>query len=243
MLPALMLVAVAAVAVGCRSQDMGETIVVSAAASLGTVFEEMVETFEVETPGVKVELNIGGSSSLREQILGGAPVSVFAAADERAMDAVVRFVDSGAPVVFATNTMILAVPPGNPAAVTSIADLADPNHFVGLCVVPVPCGVYSRQVLENADVDASIDTEESDVNALALKIELAEIDVGIVYQTDVRAREGRIEAVALPADINVTATYPILAVDGESPGAEAFVDFVLSDRGRQILIDHGFGTP
>jgi molybdate transport system substrate-binding protein len=98
-------------------------------------------------------------------------------------------------------------------------------------------------VLDNASVVPSIDTEESDVTSLALKVELGELDGGIVYATDVFSRHGAIGEVAIPDEYNVTASYLIALLDPESEVAAAFVDFVFSDAGRAILVAHGFGVP
>lgn len=219
-------------------------IVVSAAASLADAFAEIKEAFEADHGEVRVDLNLGGSGSLREQILGGAPVSVFASADRRTMDEVVDVVDvSMSPRVFATNAMTVAVPRGNPADIAGLADLANDAVVVGLCAAPVPCGVYAREVLDNAGVVASVDTEEPNVTSLVLKIGLGEVDAGIVYLTDASTSSGLVEAIPIPDDVNVRAEYLIAALDGQLDAAGEFVEFVLSEQGQAILRSHGFGSP
>jgi molybdate transport system substrate-binding protein len=221
------------------------TVLVFAAASLSDAFDELAVAFEEANPGVEIQLNLGGSSALREQILDGAPADVFASANETTMAEVVaagRVTGSGE--VFVTNRMQIAVPPGNPGGVTGVADFADPDLVNGLCTPEVPCGDFARQILDRADVDASIDTYEPDVRALLAKIEADELDAGIVYATDVLAAGDRVAAIDIPADVNVTAGYAIARlVGGANPGAgQAFVDFVLSADGRAILAAWGFST-
>ncbi len=219
------------------------TVVVFAAASLTDAFAEVESAFEAGHPGVDVVLNLAGSSALRVQILEGAPADVFASANETNMAQVVEAgqVD-GAAKVFASNLLQIAVPAGNPAGVTGIDDLANPDLFIGVCTEGVPCGDLAREVLANAGVEASIDTNEPDVRALVTKIEAAELDAGIVYVTDVASSSGRVEGIAIADDVNVVATYPIaqLARSSNPTGAAAFVEFVLSEAGQAILRLFGF---
>lgn len=221
-------------------------MVVSAAASLTDVFTEVASAFQAESPDVQVVLNLAGSSVLREQILDGARVDVFASASETIMDDLVAegAVD-GDPVVFATNRLVIAVPVGNPGGVEGISDFADPDLLLGVCAEGVPCGDLAREVFDKAGIAASIDTTEPDVRALLTKIELGELDAGITYVTDVAAAGDRVEAIAISPELEVVAMYPIGEVAGsESPETvRSFIEFVLSERGRSILSEYGFGSP
>jgi len=230
-------------AVSCRGSS--SEIRVSAAASLTDAFTEIAAAFEAENPGTDVVLNFGGSSALREQILEGAPVDVFASANMSTMDSVVaEGAASGVPQTFARNRLEIAVPPGNPGNVTGLTDFSHPDLLIGLCAEGVPCGDFARQALDDADVVPSIDSNEPDVRSLLTKIELGELDAGIVYATDVASSDGGVEGIEIPEAVNVTATYPIAVLaDAPNPeGAQAFVDFVLSD-GRTVLSRYGFETP
>lgn len=234
------LVALALILVSC-SDDADSAVRVSAASSLQDVFGELEAVFEETNPDVDIVLNLAASSTLREQILAGAPVDVFASADMENMERI----SAGLvvePVVFATNTMALAVPAGNPAGVSGVADLSRDGLFVGLCNETVPCGVLAREVLSNAAVTPSIDTNEPNVRSLLTKIEVGELDVGIVYATDVLASE-EVGAVPIPGEWNVVTELPIAVLPGSVGAGSAFVDFVVSPRGQEILTGHGFGMP
>jgi len=218
-------------------------LLVSAAASLTEAFGEIAATFEAAHPGVSVTLNLAGSSTLATQILDGAPVDVFASADESNMARVV--VAGGAhpePRIFARNRLQIAVPAGNPAGVTGLPDFATEGLRIGLCAEGVPCGDLARLVLAQAGVVPRPDSEEPDVRALLTKVELGELDAGITYRTDVAARRGSVDGVDLPEDVAVVAEYPIAVVtEGRTPKlAAAFVDFVLSEEGGAILARYGF---
>ena len=141
------------------------------------------------------------------------------------------------PEPFVTNQLQIAVPAGNQAGVTGLDDFANADLLIGLCAEEVPCGEFGREALANAGVTPSIDTNEPDVRSLLTKIEAGELDAGIVYVTDVLAAGDAVEGIEIPADDNVIATYPIAALtDAANPEvADAFVDFVLSDEGQEIL--------
>lgn len=236
-------VAAILVVTGACGQQRSE-VRVSAAASLTDAFRQMAAAYEAVHPGVDVVLNFAGSSTLREQIVEGAPVDVFASADWSNMEMVVAAGDvTGRPEVFARNLLEIAVPPGNPADVTGLADFARSDLLIGLCAEGVPCGDLGRQVLDKAGVAPSVDSNEPDVRALLTKIELGELDAGIVYVTDVASAD--VEGIEIPASDNVVATYPIATLSSASDdeAANSFVEFVLSVEGQEILIDHGFTAP
>lgn len=228
---------------GAESRPGGrDEIVVSAAASLAEAFGEIEDEFERANPDVDVVLNTGGSSALREQILAGVAADVFASANAANMDQVVSAGDvEGEPKLLATNSLEIGVPAGNPAGVTGISDFSRDDLFIGLCAVEVPCGSFAREALERSGVDPAIDTEEPDVRALLTKLEVGELDAGIVYVTDVIASP-MVDGIAIPAEFNVAADY-FIAVLGRSRHprlAEDFVEFALSDAGQAILAGFGF---
>ena len=50
---------------------------------------------------------------------------------------------------FATNTLQIAVQPGDPRGVTGLADLARPDLLVVLCAPEVPCGADRQKLLRS----------------------------------------------------------------------------------------------
>lgn len=241
--------AVVAASIAATSCDGGgasdDSIRVLAAASLTDAFGEVVDAFEEANPDVAVEVSFAGSSSLREQILEGAPADVFASADTSSMDAVVEAGEAELPRVFATNHLQIVVPAGNPAGVDGLDDFADDQLLVGLCAAEVPCGDFARQALDRAGVRPAPDTHEPDVRALLTKVEAGELDAGIVYVTDVVSAGDGVMGVDIPAEHDVEARYPIagLTGSGDPDAASAFVEFVLGDDGQGVLAEFGFGRP
>lgn len=225
------------------SSTLEGEVLVSAAASLTDAFAEAEAAFEAAHPGVDVVLNLGGSSSLREQILEGAPADVFASADTSNMDQAVAAGEvAGDAQIFARNLLQIAVPAGNPAGIIGLEDFGRDELLIGLCAEGVPCGGFAREALANSGVSAAIDTNEPDVRALLTKVQAGELDAGIVYVTDVDSADRGVESVDIPEDQNVFADYPIAVLaNAPNPGAAAaFVEFVLSVEGQEILAAYGF---
>lgn len=240
-----LLLPLAACGGGAAGSEDEQTLRVFAAASLTESFERLAESFEAEHDGVTVELNLGPSSGLAEQIVGGAPADVFASASTTNMEDVVEAGAATAPEDFATNSLEIAVPPGNPGGVASVEDLADPEVKVAVCEADVPCGVVAAEVLDKAALDVQPVTEEVDVKSVLTKVTLDEVDAGLVYVSDVAAAGDDVEGVEIPAELNSATTYPIAALeDAADPDlAREWVDLVTSGQGQRVLRDAGFGAP
>lgn len=230
---------------GC-SGGGDEELLVSAAASLTDAFGDMEQRFEDSTPGVDVILNLAGSSTLREQILGGAPADVFASADIANMDQLVAASEiAGQPRAFARNLLQIAVPAGNPAGIRGLDDFSDEQLLIGLCAEGVPCGDLARKALDDAGVVPSLDTNEPDVRSLLTKIEAGELDAGITYVTDVASTDGAVEGIHISDGVNVVTDYSIAVVSDATnqETADAFIEYVLSAQGQSLLAEFGFISP
>lgn len=239
-------------ACGGPSPDSGssgrdDTLTVYAAASLREAFGDLERRFEQDNPTVDVVLNFAGSSDLAQQISEGAPADVFASADEGTMGAAVHARGSRPeyPVeVFATNSLTIAVPKGNPKGISGPADLADPGTTVVVCAPQVPCGKLSQRLLGIAGVTVNPASEENDVTSVRNKVALGEADAGLVYKTDVQAERDRLDAVDFPEAATLANRYPIVVLrDAGSASAGAFVTMVRGDIGQRILRDRGFAAP
>jgi molybdate transport system substrate-binding protein len=129
--------------------------------------------------------------------------------------------------------------------VTSVTDLAKSSAKVALCQPQVPCGAVAAQVFKNAKITVKPVTLEPDVKSTLSKVELNEVDAGMVYVTDVRAAGSRVKGVVIPNDINASTEYPIAALTKapNTAGAQAFVKLVLSPHGQSVLTADGFEKP
>lgn len=230
---------------GCAGAADDNTLTVFAAASLQASFTELADTFEAQHPGTSVTLNFAGSADLATQISQGAPADVFASADTRTME---RLQDEGlldgGPRVFASNTLAIAVPAGNPAGIGSFADLSRDGVRVVTCAVQVPCGAAAATVAgQNGSMLRTV-SEENSVTDVLGKVMSGEADAGLVYATDVRTAAADVDEVPFPEAAGVPNSYPIAALaGGRGPAAGAFLDLVTSPEGQQVLARAGFAAP
>lgn len=221
-------------------------VTVLAAASLTGAFATLAEEFERRHDGARVRLSFAASSELATQVTQGAPADVFASASLQTMRPVVEAGDVEArPVVFARNRLEIAVPAGNPAGVTGLADFARPELKIALCAEQVPCGAAAQQVFDAAGVTPRPDTLEEDVRATLTKVTLGEVDAALVYRTDVLSADGDVEGIDFPESAGAANDYPIAVVRDppNRPAARAWVGLVLGPAGARVLRDAGFEIP
>ena len=226
--------------------DVSGTLTVFAASSLTDVFEDFGEQLTAEHRDLEIRFNFGSSSALATQLVEGAPADVFASANEPQMEVVTaEDLADGEPVVFTANVLQIAVPAGNPAGVTGLADFGRPELALGLCAPEVPCGSAAESVFAAAGITPRPDTLEEDVRAALTKVELGEVDAALVYATDVAAAGDAVEGIEFAEAEDAVNRYPIcvLASAPNPQAAEAFLGVVRSREGQQALVDAGFRTP
>lgn len=206
-----------------------------AASSMAPVFTEAEEQFLTDHPCVtNVSFSYGSSATLAAQIVNGSPADVFVSASEKTMRTVA---DSGRTVnttLFARNSGEIMVNTASRFAdkVTSLVNLSkssNPGIKVGLCVATAPCGALADSILEKfgSERKALADTESPSVEDLVSKIEMGELDAGIVYHSDCvyAQKKKRAKCVSIPADVNATNSYYVAALSTRNV-TQQFVDFV-----------------
>src|SRR6516162_9096105 len=248
---------VAVAAAGCSSSSSSSTpstsssapatgtITVFAASSLTEAFTKIGQQFEAAHKGDTVKFSFGPSSGLEAQITSGAPADVFASASTKTMQDVVSAGDASNPQNFAKNIMEVAVPPSNPAKVTSVNELAKKSVKVALCQPQVPCGEVAAEVFKNVGITVKPVTLQPDVKSVLTQVELGNVDAGVVYVTDVKAADSKVKGVTIPAGQNASTLYPIATISSskEMSIAQAFVAYVLSPTGQAVLSAAGFEQP
>lgn len=234
-----LLVVAGLVAGACGGSD-DDVVLVLAASSLTDVFQDMELAYERANPSIDIELSFAGSSALRVQIDQGAPADVVAVANETVMTELAGEGHVEVPTLFATNHLVVAAAADAAPSITGPDDLADASLLVGLCALQVPCGQYANDALAIAGVVPDVDTFENDVRSLTTKLAIGELDVAVVYATDVAAQPDELVAIA-PLD-GVEVRYPIARLTDapRADNAAAFVEFVLSAEGQAILESAGF---
>lgn len=225
-----------------------ETITVAAAASLTEAFKEVGQAFTQEYPDSQVQFTFAGSGALLQQIRHGAPIDVFASADQYTMDQAVQIsnlIAAPSRYNFASNQLVL-ITPNNAPKVQQLNDLLAPaftNIAVG-SVQSVPVGRYTKELLSQADLWLPLQDKliyAQNVRQVLDYVARGEVSAGFVYATDAALFANRVkQQMILPS--NAPVLYPIAAVaDSSHPEmAQRFIHFVLSPQGQEILARYGF---
>ena len=234
------LVALVVVVVGWTTTSVADELTVYAASSLTEVLPRL-------QPSARYQF--ASSNQLAFQLRQGAAADVFASASPIYTQDLHRAGLVERPRVFATNSLVLAVPRSNPARIRSVYDLAKrPKLRLVVAGAKVPIGLYTREVLKRVGqlkVLRKAVSQEPDVKGIVGKLALGEADAGFVYATDVRASSGRLVAIGLPARSQPTIAYEVAVVRGSKNRAAAleFVVELLDSGGRRELVRAGFGVP
>jgi len=226
-------------------------LTVSAASSLTESFRELGAAYEKANPGSRVDFNFAASGVLLQQIARGAPVDVFASADEATMDqaAQQKLLAAGTREVFAVNALWVVVPPQAKAPPRALADLAGAGVQRIAVGNPdsVPVGRYAKGALEKAGLWPAVQGKAITTQNVRQSLDYVargEVDAGFVYATDAQAMPDRVRR-AFEVPVAGRIAYPLAVVQASTQPAEAkrFTAFVRSPQGQAILVKHGFGKP
>jgi molybdate transport system substrate-binding protein len=232
----------------------GSTLTVFAASSLTDAFGVLAKSFEEQNPGTEVRQSFESSSTLLTQIQQGAPADVFASAAEEEIDtAVDDGLVAGGPEIFARNREVIMVPRENPANIESLRDLARPGIKLVLAEEGVPAADYARKILGKADAEyggnfeqevlSNVVSREADVRASVSRVALGDADATFGYASDYTPDvRDRVRVIQIPENLNMIATYPIVALKGAKDPelAQKWVDLVVGDEGQRALQRWGF---
>jgi molybdate transport system substrate-binding protein len=228
-----------------------QQLTVSAAASLTDAFKELGPKFEAGKPGASVRFNFAASGVLLQQIAQGAPVDVFASADQDTMNRAVeqKLVDAASRRNFASNSLVLIEPAKDGPGIKALADLGGPTVkkiAIGK-VATVPVGRYTQQALTTANLWTVLEPkfiQADSVRQVLDYVARGEVDAGFVYRTDAAVLGDKVKIVLTPAG-NQPVSYPVATIADSKQQALAkdFVSFLASDAAQQILTRYGFGKP
>lgn len=244
-------IAAAFIAIMATGAAHAGEIVVSAAASLTNAFKDIARAYETQYAGSKVSLNVGASGALLQQMAKGAPVDVFAAADQETMDQAVRqqLVQARDRQDFVRNSLVLIVPADSRAAIEKPGDLARPEIKRIAIGNPasVPAGRYTRHALEAARLWSAVEPKMIGTQNVRQSLDYVargEVDAGFVYVTDAALMKDKVR-VAFDVPLDTAIRYPIAKAANSANPAEAsrFIAFVLSPPSQAILARYGFGKP
>lgn len=227
---------------------VAEEITVSAAASLTDAFNELKHIFEKAHPGTVIQTNYAASNPLLKQIVEGAPVTVFASADQETMDKAdeAKVIDPASRQNFANNDLVLIVPKGA-AKPADINDLTKMSKIAVGDPDSVPAGRYTKKALKKAKLWEKL--KPAYINASSVRQALdyvarGETDAGFVYKTDALKQKDKVD-IAMTMTGHKPVSYPIaLTISGkDSKAGKEFIDFVLSPQGQAVLEKYGFARP
>ena len=228
-------------------QGGARTLTVSAAASLRDVYTQLGQQFQQADPGTTVRFNFGGSDTLAQQIVQGAPADVLATASTKTMQTAQQAgrID-GPTTTYAMNKLQIATAPGNPKGLRTLQDLARPDVTEVVCAPAVPCGAAAEAAERAAGVTLTPVSEEQDVRAVLQRVQTGNADAGLVYVTDVASTDGAVAGTDFPeaSAQGATQSYPIGVVTG-SPQADlarSWIGFVTGPQGKQALAAAGFAV-
>ncbi|WP_243438780.1 molybdate ABC transporter substrate-binding protein [Fundidesulfovibrio soli] len=227
------------------------SVTVSGAASLTAAFTEMKAAFEKARPGVTVNTNFAASGQLLPQIEAGAPVDIFASADQETMDRAQakNLIDTASRRNFVANALVLCKPKGGKAAVTSLESLKDKAvERIGLGnPETVPVGRYAREALSTAGLYEALTPKlvfGDSVKQVQDYVSRGEVDAGFIFATDAQSAAAKIDVAAeIPTKAKVSYPLAIVARSKDNADAKAFADFVMSPEGQAILAKYGFKKP
>jgi molybdate transport system substrate-binding protein len=227
------------------------TLTISAASSLTNAFKEIATEYEKQHPGVRVQLNFAASGQLAQQIITGAPVDVFASADQETMDKLQerKIIKAEDRQDFVSNSLVVIVPQTSKNHLAQLAHLQNDSYQRIAIGIPasVPVGRYTKSVLEKNNLWAAIEKKmiaSQNVRQVLDYVARGEVDAGFVYATDAVILSNRVKvAMKVPTDKKIL--YPIAVVSNSPNYAEAkrWVAFVHSSKGGEILSRFGFGKP
>lgn len=231
---------------GASGTDSRPGLTVSAAASLKTPFT----AYGKEFPGAAPRFSFAGSGDLAAQIEQGVRPDVYASADTELIDRLFAKGLVEKPVAFAANRLVLAVPAGE-SRIASLGDLARDDVTLAVGSPAAPVGGYTRAVLDELPREqrrailANVRSEEPDVAGVTGKLVQGAVDAGFLYASDVRAADGKLKAIELPADLRPRVTYAAAVVKGtrHPDEARAFVAGLRDGAGARALTDAGFQPP
>ncbi|HEY1524492.1 MAG TPA: molybdate ABC transporter substrate-binding protein [Solirubrobacteraceae bacterium] len=238
---------------GCASSTTSNTsggtsagkpnLTVSAASSLRSAFTTYAQQFSQAS----LRYSFAGSDILAAQIEQGIKPDIFASANTKYPDQLYAKGLVAKPVVFAANKLVIAVP-ANSTKIRAVSDLEKPGVTIAIGAAAVPIGSYTREVLARLGATAShrilgnVRSEEAEVTGIVGKLTQGAVDAGFTYVTDVRATNGILKAIPLPALLQPAVAYGIAVVKGSKhqARAQAFISGLLSGAGQADLLKAGF---
>lgn len=226
-----------------------ESLLVYCAAGMSKPMEEIAQAYEKEY-GVRVQLQFGGSGTLLSNIKVSGTGDIFLAADQSYLE-VARDADLIEEVMDAVRlTPVIAVPKGNPKAVTALDGLAQEGLRVCLANADAASiGRVTKLLLEDKGLWQAVEANvikagvfKPTVNDIANDLKLGSADAGIVWDATA-AQYPELESIPIAgAEAHVqTASLALLKTTKHATAALRFMRYATArDRGLAVFEKHRF---
>ncbi len=243
-----LLVAGALLSCAFVGQALAAELYVSGAASLTNAFDEAKAAFEKKNPDVKVLTNYAASNPLLKQMQEGAPVDVFATADQQTMDKAqaAKLIKPESRKNFALNDLVMIVPADSKFTFKDVKGLCMDSVKKIAVGNPdsVPAGRYTKASLTKAGIWEKLQPKyimAASVRQALDYVSRGEVDAGFVYRTDALKAGGKVKIVSI-VEGHDPVLYPVaVALTGKNQAdGQKFVDFVTGPEGQAILKKYGF---
>ena len=228
-----------------------QELIVSAAASLTNAMKEVAAQYDKAHPGTKAVCNFAASGVLLQQMAKGAPVDVFASADQKTMNQAQekKLIIPATRKNFVSNRLVLIVPMDSKLTLNGLKDLTGPQvkRIAVGNPATVPAGRYAKEALVSAGLWDKLSPKfvlAESVRQVLDYVRRGEVDAGLVYSTDAAIAKGKVKVVQTVTE-HAPILYPIAvtASTGKKALAQTFVDFVVSPPAQEIFKKFGFGKP
>jgi molybdate transport system substrate-binding protein len=224
------------------------SLLISAAASLKDVLQEIKPLYQKKNSSVNLTFNFGASGALLQQIVQGAPVDVFISAGKSQMDSLNQKGEllPGTLTNLANNRLVLITPKGS-KSVARFASLKQPEVKRISIGEPrsVPAGQYAEQVLRKLNLWDALKPKlvyGNNVRQVLAAVESGNADAGFVYITDARISENVNVVATADESSHSPIVYPMAVLKNSKNAnvAKSFVQYLASRESKNTLRKYGF---
>jgi molybdate transport system substrate-binding protein len=224
-------------------------LLVSAAASLKDVTNEIKASFESKHPNITLTFNYGSSGKLAQQIEQGAPSDIFLSASKKDMDMIQakNLILNDTRKDFAKNELVLIANRDSSLNVSSFENIPTNkiNHFAIGEPQSVPAGSYTKETFQKLKLWEKLQSKivmGSDVRQVLTYVESGNAELGVVYTSDALVSKKVKVLATAKQKWHSPIIYPsaVIANSAHADDAKVFITFLLSEKAQEILRKNGF---
>lgn len=238
---------------GCKGEKPEESdsevteLVLYCGAGIRPPVDELVETFGREH-NVKIIVDYAGSEVLLSKIKLAQRGDLYMPGDRHYVDQAAEkgLILSQKSVCYFVPTIL--VQKGNPKEIHTLEDLLKPGVKLGLgderaCAIGRKCKkVFVKNKIAWAEVEKNLKFQSQTVNELGMQIQAGSLDAVVVWDAMAHYYSEYGDQVPIAFERNVISTVDIgvLKFTENCLLAEKFIEFITSQRGREIFRKHNY---